>query len=84
MKNFHRIVNILHTSYIYHRNISNCNDAFSFCGLRNQKYPDQKPMGYPFNKNTHFNTLRDFTEQISNATLGQCTIRFTDQIISQN
>lgn len=47
-------------------------------------------MGYPFDKNTQFvanqdvATLTDFTQQLPNATLGECTIRFTNTIISRN
>nr|Q8I6K2.1 RecName: Full=Phenoloxidase 2; AltName: Full=Prophenoloxidase-II; Flags: Precursor [Holotrichia diomphalia]BAC15602.1 prophenoloxidase-I [Holotrichia diomphalia] len=27
-----------------------CNDAESYCGVRGGKYPDKRPMGYPFNR----------------------------------
>jgi hypothetical protein len=27
-----------------------CSDAASYCGIRDRKYPDKKPMGYPFDR----------------------------------
>lgn len=27
-----------------------CDNAFSFCGVRNSRYPDRRPMGYPFDR----------------------------------
>lgn len=27
-----------------------CNDAFAYCGVRDGRYPDKKPMGYPFDR----------------------------------
>ncbi|XP_055691212.1 phenoloxidase 2-like [Lutzomyia longipalpis] len=30
--------------------VGTCNDAFEFCGVRNRRYPDRKPMGYPFDR----------------------------------
>nr|CAC44749.1 hemocyanin subunit 1 [Cupiennius salei] len=29
-----------------------CGDAVSYCGAKDQKYPDKKPMGYPFDRPT--------------------------------
>ncbi|XP_031636845.1 phenoloxidase 1-like [Contarinia nasturtii] len=66
-----------------------CNDALSFCGMRDQKYPDLQRMGYPFDKSTSLAnnqevpTLREFTEQLSNASLGECLIKFTNTIIDR-
>lgn len=28
-----------------------CRDATSYCGLLDEKYPDAKPMGFPFDRN---------------------------------
>lgn len=30
--------------------VGTCNDATSFCGVRDRLYPDRKPMGYPFDR----------------------------------
>lgn len=27
-----------------------CNQAAAFCGIRDRKYPDRRPMGYPFDR----------------------------------
>jgi tyrosinase len=27
-----------------------CNDAVSYCGIRDKKFPDNKAMGYPFDR----------------------------------
>lgn len=75
--------------FIFYYRDAQCNDAFSFCGLKNKKYPDARPMGYPFDKNSQFNnqdvvSLTEFTQQLPNATLGECAIRFTDTVISRN
>lgn len=46
-------------------------------------------MGYPFDKNTQFipnqdvATLDDFVQRLLNSTLGECTIKFTNTIISR-
>ena len=30
--------------------VGNCNDAASYCGVRDRLYPDRKAMGYPFDR----------------------------------
>jgi tyrosinase len=30
--------------------VGQCSDAASYCGVRDRKYPDKKPMGYPFDR----------------------------------
>ncbi|XP_021955351.1 phenoloxidase 2 [Folsomia candida] len=32
---------------------NNCRDAVSYCGVLDQRYPDRKPMGYPFDRNPY-------------------------------
>jgi tyrosinase len=29
---------------------NSCNDAASYCGIRDKKYPDKRAMGYPFDR----------------------------------
>lgn len=65
-----------------YRNVA-CNDAASFCGLRDRLYPDRRSMGFPFDRNNSANTLADFTRLSPNMRLGQCTIRFTNTIINR-
>lgn len=30
--------------------VGTCNDAISFCGVRDRMYPDRRAMGYPFDR----------------------------------
>lgn len=30
--------------------VGTCNDSASYCGIRDRRYPDRKPMGYPFDR----------------------------------
>ncbi|CAG4931475.1 unnamed protein product [Colias eurytheme] len=55
-----------------------CNDAASYCGLRDRKYPDRRAMGFPFDRPTPANTLSDFLTP--NMNVRECTIRFTDAV----
>lgn len=47
-------------------------------------------MGYPFDRNTHLaanqnvESLSGFTQALSNASLGEITIRFTNTIINRS
>lgn len=58
-----------------------CNDASSFCGLKDQLYPDRRDMGYPFDRppNAQFNAIEDFLQP--NMALQDITIRFTDRTV---
>ncbi|KAG8177958.1 hypothetical protein JTE90_014701 [Oedothorax gibbosus] len=37
-----------------------CTDAISYCGAKDQKYPDKRPMGYPFDRVIHAHTVAEF------------------------
>jgi len=43
-------------------NQSVCDNAFSFCGVRNSRYPDRKAMGFPFDRppRSGVDTLQQF------------------------
>lgn len=46
-------------------------------------------MGYPFDKssqlnNTDVGSLSEFAQQLPNAVLGECSIRFTDAVIDRH
>lgn len=60
-----------------------CNDAASFCGLKDQKYPDKRAMGFPFDRPFRADRLIDFKNLGTNMAIGECTIRFTNTIISR-
>ncbi|CAG4931483.1 unnamed protein product [Colias eurytheme] len=55
-----------------------CNDAASYCGLRDRKYPDRRAMGFPFDRPTPANTLSDFLTP--NMNVCKCVIRFKDEV----
>lgn len=65
-------------------NTNVCNDAASFCGLKDQKYPDRRPMGFPFDRPFRVNRLTDFKNLGSNMAIGECLIRFTNAIIDRS
>ena len=37
-----------------------CDDAVSFCGLKDQKYPDRRNMGFPFDRQPRYVKFRIF------------------------
>ncbi|XP_026313500.1 phenoloxidase subunit 1 [Hyposmocoma kahamanoa] len=55
-----------------------CNDASSYCGIRDRRYPDKRAMGYPFDRvgRQGVNSLSDFVT--ANMATRECRIRFTD------
>ncbi|KAJ0173370.1 hypothetical protein K1T71_011546 [Dendrolimus kikuchii] len=53
-----------------------CNDASSYCGIRDRKYPDRRAMGFPFDRRSDAFMLSDFLKP--NMAVRDCTIRFTD------
>lgn len=61
----------------------NCNDAVSFCGLRDKKYPDKRKMGYPFDRVYTAATLADFTSKNTNMKTGVVTVKFVDTVIDK-
>lgn len=59
----------------------NCDDAHSFCGLKDKKYPDKRTMGYPFDRNIkNANSLDDFAKGYSNMLSDEITIKFTNEL----
>lgn len=59
-----------------------CNDAAVFCGLKDQKYPDKRNMGFPFDRPYKAAArLEDFKNLATNMALGECQIKFTNVII---
>lgn len=58
-----------------------CNDAASFCGLKDQKYPDKRAMGFPFDRPFEANRLIDLKNFGSNMFIIECVIRFTNALV---
>lgn len=56
-----------------------CNDAASFCGVRDRLYPDLRPMGFPFDRLPRAGTDRMSNFLTSNMNLSDVTIVHTDQ-----
>lgn len=61
-----------------------CNDAASFCGLKDQLYPDRRSMGFPFDRPSRALTLMDFKNFGTNMIIGECEIRFTNALINRS
>ncbi|XP_058464518.1 phenoloxidase 1-like [Malaya genurostris] len=62
-----------------------CNDAHSFCGLRDKLYPDKRTMGFPFERTTPatVTTLADFIGSNTNMATNNCQIRFKNTVIAR-
>nr|WGN96288.1 setae polypeptide [Ochrogaster lunifer] len=59
--------------------VGSCNDATSYCGIRDRRYPDRQAMGYPFDRPAPTATvLSDFLKP--NMATRACTIRFQDVV----
>uniref|UniRef100_A0A1B6ERM2 Tyrosinase copper-binding domain-containing protein n=1 Tax=Cuerna arida TaxID=1464854 RepID=A0A1B6ERM2_9HEMI len=58
------------------------NNANSYCGLRDSKYPDKRSMGYPFDRlpRDGVNTLTEFLTP--NMLVTDVTIRYTDRTVT--
>ncbi|CAK1590064.1 unnamed protein product [Parnassius mnemosyne] len=58
--------------------VGTCNDAASYCGIRDRRYPDRRAMGFPFDRpaDPSVTSLHDFLKP--NMAVRDCTIRFTD------
>ncbi|XP_037029740.1 phenoloxidase 2 [Bradysia coprophila] len=57
-----------------------CNDAASFCGVRDRLYPDQRPMGFPFDRLPRAGTDRMSNFITTNMHLSDCMISHTNQV----
>ncbi|XP_076237383.1 phenoloxidase subunit A3 isoform X2 [Calliopsis andreniformis] len=58
-----------------------CRDAVSFCGLKDRKYPDARPMGYPFDRQPRprAETLPQFLT--GNMAITEISVKFMDVVI---
>lgn len=57
------------------------NNANSYCGLRDSKYPDRRSMGYPFDRlpRDGVNTLTEFL--VPNMIVTDVTIKYSDRTV---
>lgn len=58
-----------------------CNDAGSYCGIKDKLYPDRRSMGYPFDRmpRNGVDTLQQFLT--SNMRVQDVIIKFTDRTV---
>ncbi|KAL0868111.1 hypothetical protein ABMA27_008747 [Loxostege sticticalis] len=56
--------------------VGSCNDAASYCGLRDRKYPDRRAMGFPFDRPAQAPSLSAFIRP--NMAVQPVTVEFTD------
>lgn len=59
-----------------------CDDASSYCGVRDSLYPDNRSMGYPFDRQPRdgVNTLQEFLTP--NMAIQDVSIKFTERTVS--
>lgn len=62
-----------------------CDEGYIFCGLRDQKYPDARSMGFPFDRPATDDIIEfdDFLQNRANMITTNITIRHIDQILKQ-
>nr|CAD68052.1 hemocyanin subunit A [Trichonephila inaurata madagascariensis] len=53
-----------------------CNDALSYCGVMDEKYPDKRAMGYPFDRTITAQSHEEFITP--NMKISNITVRFQD------
>lgn len=60
-----------------------CDDASSYCGVRDRRYPDRRAMGFPFDRNARagVNTLQQFLS--SNMMTIPCSIVHQDRTVQR-
>lgn len=61
-----------------------CNDASSFCGVRDRLYPDRRAMGYPFDRLPRQNAESLDRFLTPNMAVLQCNIVHTDRTVQRS
>ncbi|XP_017796963.1 PREDICTED: LOW QUALITY PROTEIN: phenoloxidase 2-like [Habropoda laboriosa] len=61
-----------------------CNDAASFCGLRDRKYPDARSMGYPFDRQPRAGVENLAQFLTGNMAVTEITVRFSDKVVPRS
>ncbi|GFS85968.1 hemocyanin F chain, partial [Nephila pilipes] len=57
--------------------VPECGNASSYCGIKNQKYPDKRAMGYPFDRVIKAKNCKEFL--LPNMKLQNIKILFKEQ-----
>lgn len=63
--------------------VGTCNDAASFCGVRDRLYPDKRSMGYPFDRLTRTGVDRIQQFLTPNMLTIPCTIQHQDRTVQR-
>ncbi|XP_017755476.1 PREDICTED: phenoloxidase 2-like [Eufriesea mexicana] len=58
-----------------------CRDAVSFCGLRDRKYPDTRPMGYPFDRQPRSGVENLVQFLTRNMAITEISVKFSDTVV---
>ncbi|XP_075147708.1 phenoloxidase 2-like [Haematobia irritans] len=61
--------------------VDTCGDAYSFCGLKDKKYPDRRTMGFPFDRRLPANNLNALTSSFPNMKRTDVKIIFNDRVV---
>ncbi|XP_017884414.2 phenoloxidase 1-like [Ceratina calcarata] len=61
-----------------------CRDAVSYCGLRDRKYPDARPMGYPFDRQPRAGVENLPQFLTGNMAVAGVTVRFSDTVVPRS
>nr|CAO98768.1 putative prophenoloxidase [Artemia franciscana] len=60
-----------------------CSRGTSYCGVLDDKYPDKRPMGFPFDRPIEdaTTTYEDFTEGLTNIFKREVVVQFKDEVL---
>ncbi|KAI9579469.1 phenoloxidase 2 [Glossina fuscipes] len=60
-----------------------CGDSSSFCGLKDKLYPDNRSMGYPFDRRLPEKSLGELINKFPNMSMIDVVIRYNDVIVDR-
>ena len=63
--------------------VGQCNDGSSFCGVRDRRYPDRRPMGYPFDRLPRAGSDRLAQFLLPNMNVTRVSIVHTDRTVQR-
>lgn len=61
----------------------NCDNASSYCGVRDSKYPDKRAMGFPFDRVPRSGVLSLEQFLTPNMAVLDVKIKFTDRVVAR-
>lgn len=60
-----------------------CSDASAYCGIRDRQYPDNRKMGFPFDRPSTKNDEKLNEFLLPNMKVIDCKIVFSDEVIER-